>query len=597
MNPKMEAAAQHIREHCLLQQDSLFVQGSAVWTPANLKRLRTVFLEQPDESKRTFWDKYHDQLVGERPEVIRLGAEVLAVYYLYPLNVRGDTKRDRVNQVLGWAGDKLRDDNPIAEAFSHGIINAGQGYNAHRPAEMGFLIDFMLAWHDGLEDHVSLLDGHPWEFQGFVDQLDNAKTTQMRHILLALFYPDYFEQIASTNHKRALVTTFGGLLSDEQRTNDDDGQLHLIRKRLVECLPGTEINFYRSPLAEAWREAQAGTGEGDVPLDLVKYQKQVVYYGPPGTGKTFQAKALAESIIRSHALTAWGASEYFAHQNKVAAVLATNIHRQQLHPAYGYEQFVRALHINNTGATAYRNGFLLDVVEAMNRQGQPGERLPHVVLLDEMNRTDLSRMLGECFSLLEDRNEQIVLAGKNDDGSQATLTIPNDLYVIGTMNLIDQSVEQIDFALRRRFLWIPAHYDPDALVAIAQTKWDVSGCPVPWDTVASDFQRLAAAGTDLNSKIHNSPLLGGQYEIGHTYLLLAVDFLTADLGPRPAHHHKYLYDGHHKPTAPLRRVWRLSLRPLLEQYLSGLDAPEAERELNSLERAFLAPRPPGNDEG
>lgn len=149
MNPamslEMEAAAQHVRERCLFQQDSLFFQGSAVWTPANLKRLRTVFLEQPDESKRTFWEKYQDQLANEDREVILLGAEVLAVYYLYPLNVLGDTKRDRVNQVLRWAGDELPEDNPITRAFWHGIINAGQGYNAHRPWEMGFLIDFMLA--------------------------------------------------------------------------------------------------------------------------------------------------------------------------------------------------------------------------------------------------------------------------------------------------------------------------------------------------------------------------------------------------------------------------------------------------------------------
>lgn len=223
MNPamslEMEAAAQHVRERCLFQQDSLFFQGSAVWTPANLKRLRTVFLEQPDESKRTFWEKYQDQLANEDREVILLGAEVLAVYYLYPLNVLGDTKRDRVNQVLRWAGDELPEDNPITRAFWHGIINAGQGYNAHRPWEMGFLIDFMLAWHESApEDRTPLLDGHPWEFQDFVDQVDNAGTTQMRHILLALFYPNYFEQIASTGHKRALVTTFGGLLTDKQRT-------------------------------------------------------------------------------------------------------------------------------------------------------------------------------------------------------------------------------------------------------------------------------------------------------------------------------------------------------------------------------------------
>lgn len=66
-----------------------------------------------------------------------------------------------------------------------------------------------------------------------------------------------------------------------------------------------------------------------------------------------------------------------------------------------------------------------------------------------MNRTDLSRMLGECFSLLEDRNQIIELPARDGDGAAMQLRIPDDLFVIGTMNLIDQSIEQIDFALRR----------------------------------------------------------------------------------------------------------------------------------------------------
>ena len=96
-----------------------------------------------------------------------------------------------------------------------------------------------------------------------------------------------------------------------------------------------------------------------------------------------------------------------------------------------------------------------------------------VLILDEMNRTDLSRMLGECFSLLEDRNQTIELPARNGDGASMKLRIPDDLYVIGTMNLIDQSIEQIDFALRRRFLWLLCPFDAEALVGAAEFKWQV----------------------------------------------------------------------------------------------------------------------------
>lgn len=245
-----------------------------------------------------------------------------------------------------------------------------------------------------------------------------------------------------------------------------------------------------------------------------------IFYGPPGTGKTFQAKALAASIIRASALAVWGAPEFFANQDRVEEAVEANTHRQQLHPSYSYEQFIRALHIDATGATVFRNGFLLDVIEAMDESAsQPGGRLPHVVILDEINRTDLSLNAGGALRPLEDREESIELAGRNEDGSKVSLRIPDDLYIIGTMNLIDQSVEQIDFALRRRFLWIASNFDAEAFVSIAQRRWGALGSRLSWDKIAGDFRRLAEAGAGLNERIHKSPLLGAQYEVGHTYLL------------------------------------------------------------------------------
>ena len=67
---------------------------------------------------------------------------------------------------------------------------------------------------------------------------------------------------------------------------------------------------------------------------------------------------------------------------------------------------------------------------------QADQRLPHVLILDEMNRTDLSRMLGECFSLLENRDRPVRLPGTDGNGREMTLWLPPDLYVIGTMNLL-----------------------------------------------------------------------------------------------------------------------------------------------------------------
>lgn len=154
------------------------------------------------------------------------------------------------------------------------------------------------------------------------------------------------------------------------------------------------------------------------------------------------------------------------------------------------------------------------------------------------------------------------------------------------MNLIDQSLEQVDFALRRRFFWINCPSNPDAFLAAAETIWATTNANRTWEQVSPDFHQLAGAATALNNEIRASPLLGSQYEVGHTYLLDAIQFLKDELASRPTQRLPYLWKrGNALP--PVRQIWRLSLKPLLEQYLSGLDGPERETELARLETTFL----------
>ena len=109
-------------------------------------------------------------------------------------------------------------------------------------------------------------------------------------------------------------------------------------------------------------------------------------------------------------------------------------------------------------------------------------------------------MLGECFSLLENRNETVDLPARNSDGKGMTLHIPDDLFIIGTMNLIDQSIEQVDFALRRRFFWVPCLFDAEVLINAAEAKWQEQKIPLSWDRVESDFCPLADGAKTLIEK-------------------------------------------------------------------------------------------------
>lgn len=579
-------AAQAFRDDCLLRDGSLLFGEEHVWRADTLDRFYQAFVATPDEGDRSFIDKFRDQIKPAGKEVVRLAAELLCVYFLFPSNVSGARKQQVVNEVLGWGSDTLPKDKLIYLAFEHGIGSGGQGYNMRRPFEIGFLTEFAIAWKKLAPEEQHQTASDPWRFQKFIGAVKDAESKQLRHMLLHLLFPNEFERIASGNHKRRVITAFSGLISDQ--SDNEDRQLLAIRKALERLLPNQELDFYQEPLSATWYDNSEGSPAEGAPLELVQHKKQIVLYGPPGTGKTYRANRLAESLVRSAALAKMGPARYFQSLKEVEAAIQNNIHRLQLHPTYSYEDFVCGLQITDKGATEYRPGFLPQLINdiEINRRE---DSLPHILILDEMNRTDLSRMLGECFSLLEDRNRTIDLPARNSDGTTLKLRIPDDLFVIGTMNLIDQSIEQIDFALRRRFLWFLCPFDADALVGAFEKKWKEMNCEITWDRVEADFRQVARAAAALNREICDSPLLGAQYEIGHTYLLDIVVFLRNFLGPYPTRKQNYLWNKKGEALEVVIQVWTLSLRPLLEQYLAGLDATACDAEVKRLEKVFLNP--------
>ena len=570
---------------CLLEGTSLLWPGEQVWTKEVLDSFRACFIEQPDESADSFEEKFRRQLAPEGALVTKLAAELILVHFLFPSSVSGKRKRELIEKIVSWKALEIpAGAEKILEPLEGGIGDTGVGYNFRRDLEIAFLAETALKLVAKLdEERRGILDDHT-QFRNLLDQVSGDSTRQGRDVLLHLLYPDHYERIASRNHKQQITEAFSEILTgtDVDVPEDMDDKIYAIRDRLEQLLPGQELDFYLEPLRQCWYV----TGESDdlAPLQGLGIKKQIVFYGPPGTGKTYEARQLADRLVRQGLLQEWGPSEYFSCPS-VDEIVQKRTRRVQFHPGYAYEDFIRGLQLVDGGKTEYRDGVLLRIIKQLQRDSEDYRAIPFVVILDEMNRADLSKVLGECFSLMEDRDTPIQLAGQ--DATPREVSLPDNLYFIGTMNLIDQSLEQVDFALRRRFLWFFRGFDRQQFLAVAEYRWEQSHIRREWERHASEFGTLAERAEALNERIAQHPSLGEQYQIGHTYFCDVVSFIKTELAAQPRIRFVlYSSQGKGRPQT-IGILWHYSIYPLLEQYLSGVDSAERKTFLDQAESLLM----------
>lgn len=253
-------------------------------------------------------------------------------------------------------------------------------------------------------------------------------------------------------------------------------------------------------------------------LERLLSKKNLILQGPPGTGKTWLAKRLAFALLGQR------------DDNRVRAL--------QFHPNMSYEDFVRGWRPNGDGKLSLIDGPFLEMVAAA--LAAPASK--HVVVIEEINRGNPAQIFGEMLTLMEaDKRtptEALELCYRQRIGER--VFIPDNLYIIGTMNIADRSLALVDLALRRRFAFI----DLEPKFGSAWRRWVGGRCHVEGALLDEIEKRMLA----LNDGIAADASLGRQFRLGHS-------FVTPPQGVQILDFRSWF-----------KQVVQTEIRPLLEEY-------------------------------
>ena len=289
--------------------------------------------------------------------------------------------------------------------------------------------------------------------------------------------------------------------------------------------------------------------------------KNIILRGAPGTGKSYLAKEIAADII---------SNGYFDNYTLLTDEQKKQIEFVQFHPSYDYSDFVEGLRpkVNNDGSIGFelRDGIFKKFVARakknyINAISKQEELKKYIFIIDEINRGEISKIFGELFFSIDpgyrgvagEVSTQYSNLHKNPDEK---FFIPDNVYIIGTMNDIDRSVDSFDFAMRRRFRFIEIKADErlEMLDVLGEKKEEA-------------IRRMTA----LNNEIAKVEDLNENYHIGGAYFLKL-------------------------KTLNFDKLWSDYLKPLLQDYVRGMY--DEDIIMKKFERAYLNVLPKvgdGND--